>query len=501
MPADGVTAHLLVVRHGEINDDVRAAEIPHTQLRCNRLPLQRVFRCEDCRFTRDKIAIPVVAVQLAIVDREAEQDVFAASSVDGRDRSVCCVCRKCPRPCGQERGSTGALHEVSAAFSSAVCHGGPFCGSTVCWSRLCGGWLYARNVKPSKLANPTVRQKAVSLKTLGEYLDLSPATISLVLNHSPVAASIPLATRQRVIEAAKKFDYRPNFSARSLRTSRSFTVGIIAPEHSEGYFTNVMMGVETCLIQAGYLYLTVSHLGRRDLLQEYPRLLMNRNVDGLILINTVLEEEIGLPTVAISGHSKFESVSNIILDHERAAIFTLKHLYDLGHRRIAMMKGQPDALDSEPRWQAMMNAARELGIKVNPELNVFLKTNSWSPELGYPVVSDLLRRTRDFTALVCFNDLAAIGAVRAIVDCNLRCPEDISVVGFDDISAAGYSIPRLTTVRQPLQQMGETAARILVERIQNPENAGQHENYFLPELIIRESTTRSPARRRQQASR
>jgi len=348
----------------------------------------------------------------------------------------------------------------------------------------------------ARTTKPTVRQKAVSLKTLAEYLDLSPATISLVLNHSPVAQSIPPATRQRVMAAAKKFDYRPNYSARSLRTNRSFTVGIIAPEHSEGYFTNLMMSIETYLVQAGYLYLTVSHMGREDLLQEYPRLLINRNVDGLLLVNTVLGEEFSIPTVSISSLSQFKSVSCILLDHQRAAMFTLKHLYDLGHRRIALMKGQPNSLDSEPRWQALLGAAQQLGIKVDPSVNTMLTENSWSPELGYPVVSNLLRKTRDFTALVCFNDLAAIGAIRALTDCGVRCPEDVSVVGFDDISAAGYSVPRLTTIRQPLREMGETAARTLIERIQDPKHEVQRETYFLPELVVRESTTRVPARRR-----
>jgi LacI family transcriptional regulator len=342
----------------------------------------------------------------------------------------------------------------------------------------------------AKTTKPTTRQKVVSLKTLAEYLDLSPATISLVLNHSPVAESIPPATRQRVVAAAKKFDYRPNYSARSLRTNRSFTVGIIAPEHSEGYFTNLMMSIESYLVQAGYLYLTVSHMGRKDLLQEYPHLLIDRNVDGLLLVNTRLEEEFSVPTVSISCSSRFKSVSSILLDHDRAAMFILKHLHDLGHRRIALMKGQPNSLDSEPRWQALLTASRELGIKVDPTLNTVLTENSWSPELGYPVVSNLLRKTRNFTALVCFNDLAAIGAMRAMADCNVRCPHDISVVGFDDISGAGYSIPRLTTIRQPLHQMGELAARTLIERIQNPKCDAPRETYFLPELVVRESTTR-----------
>jgi DNA-binding LacI/PurR family transcriptional regulator len=330
--------------------------------------------------------------------------------------------------------------------------------------------------------------KRVNLKTLAEYLDLSPATISLVLNQSPVAKSIPLVTRQRVIAAAKKFNYRPNQLARSLRMSRTHTVGIIAPEHSDGYFTSVMMGVETFLIQAGYLYFTVSHFGKKDLLEEYPRLLLNRHVDGLLLINTRLEEELGIPTVAISGHSQIPSVTNILIDHDYAAMATLKHLRDLGHRRIAFMKGQPNALDAEPRWNSLMAGAQAAGFSIDPQLCLALEMNSWSPDLGYPVVMDLLRRTRNFTALVCFNDLAAIGAIRAVADCNLSCPSDLSIVGFDDIGSAGYCIPRLTTVRQPLEQMGATAAGKLIERIEAAQPGSPQTIYFAPELIVREST-------------
>lgn len=343
-----------------------------------------------------------------------------------------------------------------------------------------------KNVSAPKVES----HKPVSLKTLAEYLDLSPATISLVLNDSPVAQSIPPATRQRVMAAAKKFDYRPNHFARSLRIRRTSTVGIIAPEHSEGYFTSVMIGVESYLMQAGYLYFAVSHFGRADLIQDYTRLLISRHIDGLLLINSQLNEEISVPTVAISGHDLHKGVSNCVLDHSRAAMFTLKHLYSLGHRRIAFMKGQPNALDSEPRWEAMMSAAQELGLTVEPKRCIYLKENSWSPELGYPVTLELLRRTKDFTALVCFNDLAAIGAMRAIVDFGLSCPDDISVVGFDDISGANYSIPRLTTIRQPLLQMGESAARMLIDRIEHPDREHPTHTYFYPELVVRESTNR-----------
>ena len=118
------------------------------------------------------------------------------------------------------------------------------------------------------------------------------------------------------------------------------------------------------------------------------------------------------------------------------------------------MKGQRYSLDSESRWQSIAAIAREIGIIVRPELCIFLEENLWSPALGYPPVRDLLSRTRDFTALFCFNDTSALGAIRAIQDAGLSCPHHISVIGFDDINVAEYFNPRLTTVRQPLYNMG-----------------------------------------------
>lgn len=135
-----------------------------------------------------------------------------------------------------------------------------------------------------------------------------------------------------------------------------------------------------------------------------------------------------------------------------------------------------------------MRIAREIGIEVDPELCIHLEANSWSPELGYQPTKQLLERTRDFTALFCFNDTSALGAIRAIADCGLSCPGDISVIGFDDILSAPYHLPSLTTVRQPLRQMGETAAQLLIKRIQNPGAAYEDFVSFEPELIVREST-------------
>jgi len=328
----------------------------------------------------------------------------------------------------------------------------------------------------------------VNLKVLAEYLNLSPATVSLVMNNAPGVAAIAATTRHRVLEAAKRLDYRPNPIARSLRTRQTFTVGVIVPEFSEGYFTMLMNGIEEFLLQSGYLHFVVSHQGKQDLIDEYPRLLSKRAVDGFLLVNTSLNEEVSVPVVSISGHKKMKGNTNIVLDHDRAALLALKHLYDLGHRRIAFMKGQPQVSDADVRWDGIMAMAQRVGLTIYPELCVYLRANAWSPELGYPIVRDLLAKTRDFTAIFCFNDIAAIGAVRAIADAGLRCPEDISVIGFDDISSAAYQVPRLTTVRQPLHRMGEMAVQTLLKRIESPSEAYPEVILFEPELMVREST-------------
>jgi len=143
--------------------------------------------------------------------------------------------------------------------------------------------------------------QAVSLRTLGEYLNLSPATISLVLNNAPGVRSIPQETRDRVTEAATKFDYRPSFYARSLRKRQTFSVGVLVPDLNDNYVSQVLTGVEEYLIEEGYFYLTASHRRKPDLIEEYPRLLMDRCVEGFILIDTVLAHKMKLPVVAAAG--------------------------------------------------------------------------------------------------------------------------------------------------------------------------------------------------------
>src|SRR5215472_3121435 len=294
----------------------------------------------------------------------------------------------------------------------------------------------------------------INLRILGEYLDLSPATISLVLNDAPGVRAIPQETRERVRAAAAKFDYRPSFYARSLRKQQSYSIGVLVPELADIYSAQVLTGVEESLMEEGYFYLTASHRRKPDLIEEYPRLLMERSVEGFILIDTILEKSLSLPVVVVAGHRKIEGVTNVVLDQKRAAELALRHLYQLGHRKIAFMRGGSHSSDADDRWNCLMAMARDLKIPVLPELTVQLQLRVSTPELGFVPTNDLLARGGEFTALVCYNDIAAIGAIRAFMNHGRKVPEDVSVVGFDDIQGAAFHNPSLTTIRQPLHEMG-----------------------------------------------
>jgi LacI family transcriptional regulator len=248
--------------------------------------------------------------------------------------------------------------------------------------------------------------------------------------------------------------------------------------------------VERHLREQNYFFLTVVHRHDPRLLQSYSELLLSRGAEGIITVDTSIDEAPSVPTVAIAGHRRVDGVTNIVLDHRCAAHMAFKHLADLGHRRIALMKGPPESSDTNARWEAICEAADELKAKIRTEFFTQITTRA-TPQPGYEATKELLTKSREFTALFAFNDLAAIGAIRAIDEAGLRVPADVSVIGFDDIPSAAYTRPSLTTVRQPLLKMGEIAARTLLEQIEQrseyvPEIAIE------PELVIRESTAKAP---------
>ncbi len=332
----------------------------------------------------------------------------------------------------------------------------------------------------------------VTLKTIATRLGLTPGTVSAALNNSAAARSIPERTKKRILAAAKDLNYRPNYLARSLRLQRTYTIGVIAEEIGDAYGSMVISGIEEYLRKNNFFFLTVIHRHDPKLLHTYAQMLLTRGVEGFITTDTLLTEKLELPTVAVAGHGHVEGVTNVNLDHKLAARLALSHLVELGHEEIAFLKGHPFSSDSQVRWAALCETAAELGIRVRPELTVQIDSTVSTPELGYPFTKQLLARKQPFTALFAYNDISAIGSIWALREAGLRVPQDVSVMGFDDIPAAGFNTPGLTTVRQPLERMGRIAAKTLIDQIEGnaeyvPEIAIE------PEFVIRASTGPAPA--------
>lgn len=331
--------------------------------------------------------------------------------------------------------------------------------------------------------------KPLTLKELSAVLELSQSTVSRIVNGEADKYRISSKTQQRVLDAAAQHGYSANSVAKSLRLKRTHTIGVIVPEISEGYSTAVLGGIEDELLKNGFFYFVVSHRHRPDLLRAYPRMLLARAVEGIIAVDTLIEEVLPVPVVSISGHEHREGVINIELDHGQAAYLALSHLKMLGHTKIAFIKGQALSSDTSRRWHAIVSEAKNLKIALDPRLVVQLQSLEPGPGPGSEVTRQLLRTGRPFTAIFAFNDLTAMGAILALREAGLRVPRDISVVGFDDVLVAAINNPPLTTIYQPLRSMGQTAASTVLglirDAIPRPHSATIT---VYPKLMVRKST-------------
>ena len=236
-----------------------------------------------------------------------------------------------------------------------------------------------------QVKKPGQKPEVITLKAVAQYLGLTPGTVSAVLNDSPSARSIPQETKNRIHAAAKELNYRPNFFARTLRNKRTYTIGVIAEEIGDSYSSPIISGIEQYLRNRDYFFLTVVHRHDPVLLNRYSQLLSERGVEGIITVDTTVQEAPMLPTVAIAGHKKLKGVTNIILDHEHAAVLALNHLKELRHERIAFMRGNPLSSDSQDRWAAIGRVAAQIGLTIDPELTMQIDTDDPDADAGIPL--------------------------------------------------------------------------------------------------------------------
>jgi DNA-binding LacI/PurR family transcriptional regulator len=330
----------------------------------------------------------------------------------------------------------------------------------------------------------------MTLRKLAEHLGLSRTTISMILNDVPEATRFPEETRRRVAESAKKFGYRPNYFARSLGRKRSYLIGVIASDFGNGYDAALLGGFERHLLNTGYTSFISNHFWSPSLLQRHVETLCDRGAEGLLLIDSTPSQSPGIPAVAICTSRSPVWSTRVSIDNTFGVRESIIHLSHLGHKEIAFIKGPEGSGDTNARWDAVLAVCQDLGVRVDPRLTIQLErlepTGTSNPEEGRIATQKLLDRGRRFTALATYNDISAFGAMAALREAGCRVPEDVSVIGFDDIEFASISYPPLTTIRQPLREMGATAAEVLIRKIEK--NEAVEDISVRPELVVRSST-------------
>jgi LacI family transcriptional regulator len=308
----------------------------------------------------------------------------------------------------------------------------------------------------------------------------------MILNDVPEATRFPEETRRRVTECAKKLGYRPNYFARSLGSKRNYLIGVIAPDLGNGYEAALLSGFERRLLNTGFTAFVSNHFWDTSLLQRHVETLCDRGVEGLLLIDSTPSESPGIPSVTICTDQSPIWSTRVSIDNAFGIGNAIKHLAGLGHTEFAFIKGPVGSGDTEDRWQAVQATCKKLGIRVDPQLTVQLERLERHAEEGRIAAQKLLSCGKRFTALLAYNDISAISAMAALREAGRRIPEDVSVMGFDDIEFASIAFPPLTTIRQPLHEMGAMAAEVLIRKIAKKDAV---ENIRIrPELVVRSST-------------
>jgi LacI family transcriptional regulator len=350
---------------------------------------------------------------------------------------------------------------------------------------------------------PSGKNEAVTMRDVATQSGFSSATVSIVLNNAPLARYIAPATKKRIEEVARKLGYRPNAMARFLRSKRTHSMGVMFFDITDPFCTLILRGIENSLYQASYVPIFADAHNQRNRFERYLEMLLERHVEGLIVVANWLFVDIQLladlskrniPAATIGWELPGETISSVMVDNETGARLALEHLHQLGHRRIAFIRGPKMLIDSAPRWRGIQKFAQSAGIEIDPalvqQLPESLDPNS-SFESGFRFAEELLQRKKRFTALMAFDDLTALGAIRALTKAGVKVPEQCSVTGFDDVAVSALAVPSLTTVRQPMEAMGELAVNIVMEGI-NAELEKREWNIVShkmnPELVIRDST-------------
>lgn len=348
----------------------------------------------------------------------------------------------------------------------------------------------------------------VTLQDVANTCGYSVSTVSIVLSEAPLSKNVAAGTRARIREAAQRLGYHPDAFARSLRSRRSRTVGVLAYDLSDPFCIPIVQGIQSGLQREDYLPLLMDARSQRRFFDNYLKMILERRAEGVIVIASWVFEETNLladieknnvPIVILGRDLTSRRIHSLLIDNEKGGALALQHLAKLGHRHIAVIRGPEELFDSAPRWKGIQKAASKAGVTLDPDL-VFQMPGVGDPTSGFESGLALARRMlatrKRFTAVLAFDDLTALGVMRGLTEAGLKVPEACSIVGFDDVLPAAVATPGITTVHQPLQQMGLRAAEWTLEAVgAKSHTAGVHLEQAQPELVIRGSTAKAPAAR------
>lgn len=335
---------------------------------------------------------------------------------------------------------------------------------------------------------------SMTLKELGRLAGVHPSTVARVLNGDP-QQRVSEEVRTRILALAHKYGYQPNHLARSLRTKRSFVIGTAIPDIANPFFAILFRGIEDTLAASEYNVILANTDDDPAREQRGIAMLRQRQVDGLIIATARREDPTiealaatGFPFVLVNRHTDPLPANAVVPDDYAGAAAAIEHLVALGHRRIAHIAGSDEMSTGHTRRRGYLDTIQRHHLPADPDLVV---SGSFREPGGYEAMRRLFALPQPPTAVFAVNDLAAVGAMRAIEDAGLRVPRDISIIGFNDLSTAIGAMRALTTVRLPLHDMGTAAAERLLAQITGQMVAP--EPVVIPvELVVRQSTGPAP---------
>lgn len=336
--------------------------------------------------------------------------------------------------------------------------------------------------------------KQITIYDIARLANVSVATVSRVINHT---APVKDSTREKIEKIIQEHQFQPNAMARSLLKKETGIIGIIVPNLTNPFYTEVLAGAEQAALTTGHTFLLTNSIGDYSKESKYLSIMREKRVDGMIFLggrinlkspDAVLDQELiqhasMIPTVLVNGTVRGNVLTTVATDEYAGACMAVQHLIDSGHKHIGFLGGKLHISAAHVKLKAFKKTLQHAGLQIREE---WILTDNFSIESGSEQMKRLLQLEEKPTAILCVNDFVAIGAIKAAVDHQVSIPEQMSIVGFDDIPLTHHFIPEITTVSQQANELGRTAIQVL-QKLMNKEKVKKH-TVIEPKLMIRKSS-------------